>query len=74
MGKQKDSYKIKLKGNTKLYMLQVPRQVALPLLPKVEAELQRMETLSVISKIEEPMDWCSPMVVIPKPNETVNMC
>jgi len=48
--------------------------VALPLLPKVEVELQRMETLDVISKVEEPTEWCSPMVVVPKPNGTVRIC
>ena len=42
------------RSNAKPYTLQVPWQVALPLLPKVEAELQRMETLGVISKSEEP--------------------
>ena len=40
----------------------------------MEAELQRMEALQVISKIEEPTEWCSPMVVVPKPNGTVQIC
>ena len=74
LGKLKDSYEIKLKSDAKPYTLQVPRQVALPLLPKVEAELQRMETLRVISKIEEPTEWCFSMVVVPKPNGTVRIC
>ena len=65
---------IKLRNDAKPYTLQVPRRVALPLLPKVEAELQRMEALLVISKIEEPTEWCSPMVVAPKPNGTVQIC
>ena len=71
LGKLKDNYQIKLKGDAKPYTLQVPRRVALPLLPKVKAELHRMETLGVISKIEEPTEWCSPMVVVPKSNGTV---
>ena len=74
LGKLKDNYQIKLRSDAKLYTMQVPRRVALPLLPKVEAELQRMETLGVISKIEEPTDWCSPMVVVPKQNGTVRIC
>ena len=71
LGKLEGSYHIKLRNDAKPYTLQVPRRVALPLLPKVEAELQRMEALQVISKIEEPTEWCSPMVVVPKPNGTV---
>ena len=60
LGKLKDNYQIKLRSDAKPYTLQVPRRVALPLLPKVEAELQRMEAIGVISKIEEPTEWCSP--------------
>ena len=74
LGKLKDNYQIKLRSDAKPYTLQVPRRVALPLLPKVEAELQRMEALGVISKIEEPTQWCSPMVVVPKQNGTVRIC
>ena len=33
-----------------------------------------MESLGVISKIDEPTEWCSPMVVVPKPNGTVRIC
>ena len=33
-----------------------------------------MEKLGVISKIDEPTDWCSGMVVVPKPNDGVRIC
>ena len=62
LGKLEGSYHIKLRNDAKPYTLQVPRRVALPLLPIVEAELQRMEALQVISKTEEPTEWCPPMV------------
>ena len=68
LGKLEGSYHIKLRNDAKPY---TPRRIALPLLPKVEAELQRMEALQVIFKIEEPTEWCSPMVVVLKPNGTV---
>ena len=35
-----------------------------PLLPK--AELQRMLQLGVIEKVEQPTEWCSGVVVVPK--------
>uniref|UniRef100_A0A3B1J669 ribonuclease H n=1 Tax=Astyanax mexicanus TaxID=7994 RepID=A0A3B1J669_ASTMX len=35
-------------------------------MPKVKNELQRMEKLGVISKVEEPTEWCSGIVVVPK--------
>ena len=58
-------YHIQLKDNAQPHALSTTRRVALPLLPKVKAELQRMERMRVISKIEEPTDWCAGMVVIP---------
>ena len=61
LGKLKDNYVIKLRENATPYALTTPRRVPLPLLPKVKEELQRMEPLGVIMKIEEPTDWCAGM-------------
>ena len=33
-----------------------------------------MEELGVISKIDEPTDWCAGMVVVPKANGDVRIC
>ena len=33
-----------------------------------------MEEQGVISRVEEPTDWCTGMVVIPKPNGKVRIC
>lgn len=59
---------IKLKTDVVPYLLTTPRRVSLPLRSKVKAELQGMESLGVISKVREPPDWCSGMVVVPNPN------
>ena len=50
------------------------RRIAIPLLPKVKAELQRMEDVGVISRVEEPTDWCAGIVFVPKPNGRVQIC
>ena len=34
-----------------------PRRVALPLIPKVQMELERLEEQGVISRVEERTDW-----------------
>ncbi|KAJ8356774.1 hypothetical protein SKAU_G00195680 [Synaphobranchus kaupii] len=37
---------------------------------KVKRELSRMESLGVISRVEEPTDWCSGIVVVPKKTDS----
>ena len=41
---------------------------------KVKLELDRMESLNVISKVEEPTPWCASIVVVPKKNGTIRIC
>ena len=62
------------KKRPKPYSIHTPRRVPIPLLPKVKQELERMEKLGVISKIDEPTDWCSGTVVVPKQNGNVRIC
>ena len=66
-------YKIALKDDAKPFTINVPRRVALPLLDKTKKELRRMEDASVIVRVEQPTDWCAPMVVVPKKDD-VRIC
>ena len=68
------SYEIKLKPNAKPCALFTPRNVPLPLRKKVQEELTRMESLGVISRVEEPTPWCAGMVVVPKKSGSVRIC
>ena len=54
--------------------LNEPRQVPIPLRQKTEQELQRMERNSVISRVDEPTEWCAPMVITQKSNGNVRVC
>ena len=67
-------YDITLKEDAKPLTLSTPRRVALPLLPKVKAELARMEKLGVISKVDTPTEWCADIAVVPKPNNETRIC
>ena len=40
----------------------------------VKQELNRMEQLGVIARIQEPTEWCSGMVMVPKQNGQVRIC
>lgn len=37
-------------------------------------ELERMELLGVILRIDEPIEWCAGMVVVPKKNGSIRIC
>ena len=74
LGQVKTEYTIKLKENAQPTCIYTPRKIAHPLLPKVQAELENMIKLGIISQISEPTDWCSGIVVAPKPNQGVRIC
>eukprot|EP00731_Ephydatia_muelleri_P025358 Em0017g441a len=68
-------YTIKLKANALPYALSMPRSVPLPLRDKVKKELDRMESMGVISRVDGPSEWCAGMVVVPKMgSESVRIC
>lgn len=66
--------KILLKNNAQPYVQHTARRIPIPLLPKVEAELQRMEKPEVIQHITEPANWCAPIVPVAKLNGAVRLC
>ena len=66
LGNLGEPYDIKLKPDVKPYALFTPRNIPLPLQPKVEEELRRMEELGVISKVNVPTPWCAEIVTFPK--------
>ena len=74
LGNLGEEYEIKLKPDAKPFALFTPRRVPLPLRGKVTAELNRMETMGVISKVDIPTPWCAGMVVAPKKSGSVRIC
>ena len=74
LGRIKNEYTIKLKVGAQPHAVNTARKIAYPQLPKVKKELERMEKMGVISRIETPTDWCSHMVVVPKANGDVRIC
>lgn len=64
LGEVQQPYTIKLKPGAVPFSLKTPRRI--PLLGKVKEELQHMEKLGVIRRVEEPTDWFADMVIVPK--------
>ena len=74
LGKLQGSYHIKLNESAVPFSLNTPRRVAIPLLPKVQKELERMERIGVISRVEQATPWCAGMVIVPKPDGRIRIC
>ena len=56
--------KVVPKEDSEPHSILVARRIRIPLLPKVEQELQRMLSDGVIEEITEPTDWSSPIVPV----------
>ena len=69
-----EAYSIKLKPGAQPHAIYAPRNVPLPLRGQVQEELVRMQSLGVISRVDQPSPWCAGMVVVPKKNGTVRIC
>ena len=74
LGKIEQEYTIKLREGAQPFSLNTPRRVPIPLMQQVRNELDRMERLGVISRVEDPTEWCAGMVVVPKANGQVRIC
>ena len=65
---------IKIKEGTRPHQTYSPRHIPLPLLGMVVAELKRMEKLGVIRQIDQPTEWCHPIVIVSKPCGGIRLC
>ena len=67
------TYKIQLKENAQP-VVHAARRVPAPLKTRLKKELDRMTTMGVIKKIEEPTDWVNSMVCVKKKNGDLRLC
>ena len=74
LGNMGEEYQIKLKPDPQPHALFTSRNVPLPLRRRVQQELNRMESIGVISKVDKPTIWCAGMVAVPKTNGSIRIC
>ena len=74
IGKLKD-FEVKLKVDPSVTPVsQRLRRLLYHTRKKVEDELDKLEDLGIIEKVQEPTPWISPLVVFPETNESVHLC
>ena len=74
IGKLKDR-EIKLHIDESVQPVAQPhRRIPFHLREKVENELDRLEQLDIIEKVDGPTDWVSPVVIAPKKNGDIRIC
>ena len=73
VGTLKTTYKIELKDDAKPCIVP-PRKVPFAIKDRLHEELNRMEKLGVIEKVEKPTDWVNALVVVEKPNGKLRIC
>ena len=74
LGNLGEEYNIQLKPEAKPFAIFTPCHVPLPSRTKVQQELDRMESLGVISRVDQPTPWCASMVIVPKKNRAIRIC
>ncbi|UYV70481.1 K02A2.6-like, partial [Cordylochernes scorpioides] len=73
IGRLPIEHKIRLNENT-TPVIAPSRKIPFSIREKVKAELERMEKLDIIEKVEEPSEWTHPIVVVQKPSGDVRIC
>ena len=74
LGTLQGDYEIKLKPDAKPFSLGTARNIPLLLRDKVKQELSNMEAQGVISKVQQPTQWCAGMVIVSKKSGGVRVC
>ena len=73
IGNFKTPAKLHLKDNA-IPFIDAPRKCSIHLKPLIKAELQKMEQEGVIQRITEHSDWCSSLVYVTKPDNSLRIC
>ena len=74
LGKLQQPYTTQLQEDAGPFALSTLRRVAIPLLQPVQQELEHMERIGVISRVNQPPEWCAGIEVVPKACGKVRIC
>ena len=66
LGKFKKTYDIPLKEDAKPFAQPVPINIPIPSYKQVKEEIKKLVEAGILVPVNEPTEWCSPIVCIPK--------
>ena len=70
-----EEFHISLTTDAKPFCVNTPRSVPFAYRDKLQAELDLLQTQSIITSVTEATEWCAPIVVTPKKNsDKIRMC
>ena len=55
-------------------VVHAPRQVPISLRNRVHKELNKLEKLNIVSKVDEPTDWVNSLVIVEKKTGQLRLC
>lgn len=67
-------YKITLADDAVPFAISTPRRVPIPVMENVQSELNKMVNEGIIQQVNEPTEWCAPMVIASKKNGGIRVC
>lgn len=73
VGCLQNEHKIIIKENS-VPVVYNARKIPLSIKNDLKKELDNLEKLEIIEKVDEPTDWVHPMVVVRKPNGKIRIC
>ena len=73
LGKLEGERTIHLEGVMRV-CLTTPRRVTLPLMTRMQEEIEQMLQLDAFEPVIEPAEWCWPIVVVPKGDSRARIC
>lgn len=73
VGNFKQNYNLELKSDAKP-VTHAPRKFAISLLDQLKNELNKLEKMGIIKKVNVPTEWVNSIVVIKKPNNELRIC
>ena len=72
-GKLSEPYHLQIDPSAKP-VVHPPRKVPLALKTALKEELDRLESLQILTPVSDPMPWVSSMVIVKKPNSNIRVC